>query len=64
MKEYRLIQKNDPEQLSHEVNGYFRVGWDLHGPTTITSAGSHGIYAQAMIREVTSNEKKPSSSNQ
>lgn len=57
MREYKLLQKNDPEILANEINGYLKVGWNLHGYTTVTSAGSHGIYAQALIREVNSSSK-------
>lgn len=60
MREYKILQKNDGELLANEVNGYLKVGWDLYGPPNIASAGTHGMYCQAMIREVNSNERKPS----
>jgi hypothetical protein len=46
---YRIVQANDPERLSEQVEELLNDGWKLHGGLLMTSTSS--LYTQALLHE-------------
>jgi hypothetical protein len=47
---YQILSSERPTDLTTKVNEALKNGWSLHGPTTVSSAGSNIVYVQAVTQ--------------
>lgn len=46
---YKIVQANEPERLSEQVEELLNTGWQLHGGLLMTPTSS--LYTQALVSE-------------
>lgn len=48
--EYNLATSERASELVARVNHFLDKGWELHGGTSVGSAGTNSLYAQAVCK--------------
>ncbi len=56
---YQVLSSERPTELTTKVNEALKNGWTLHGPTTVSSAGSNIVYVQAVVQKTPLEEQRP-----